>query len=58
MKKTMKSGSIGVKGTGGSAKQGTSTGSGARPGKSKYPIGSSAPTDMRELGRAPAGYLK
>lgn len=43
----------------GSAPQGTSTGSGSRPGKSsRHKIESSAPSDSYGLGRKPAGALK
>ena len=37
----MKSKSVGSSGTGGSKHQNTSTGSGSRPTKGKFPIGSS-----------------
>lgn len=49
---------VGTNGTGGSAAQGTSTGSGSRPGNSKYPIATSAPSDQRGMTRPPAGWLK
>ena len=54
MKKSWNAGSVGVKGTGGSSAQSTRAGSGQRPGKGKYPIGSSAPSDMYGLGRKPS----
>ena len=56
--KKMGKGHVGVTGTGGSAKQGTSTGSGSRPGKSKFAIPTSGPADMHGLGRATSGYLQ
>lgn len=38
--------------------QNTSVGSGSRPVPSKIKIESSAPSEPRTLGRAPAGWLK
>lgn len=43
---------------GSSMKQGTSVGSGSRPGKSKIKIPTSAPMDPHGLGRRPPGALK
>lgn len=41
-----------------SATQNTSVGSGSRPTASKMQIDTSAPSQPRELGRAPSGWLK
>jgi hypothetical protein len=42
-----------------SAEQNTAVGSGSRPGNTKFPIESSAPSDPRTLDRdPPAGWLK
>lgn len=41
-----------------SSNMNTNTGSGSRPTRSMYPIGTSAPTDAHTLNRAPAGWLK
>lgn len=54
MKHTWNKSSSGVKGTGGSAAQGTRAGSSARPGKGKFPIATSAPGDMHGLSRKPS----
>jgi hypothetical protein len=43
---------------GNSTPQNTAVGSGSRPTPAKIKIETSAPTDARTLGRAPAGWLK